>query len=190
MSNSKKPIITHNSAEVKTQMVGAGTVIWQFAVILEGAVIGQDCNINCHTFIENDVVIGNNVTLKCGVYLWNGITLEDNVFVGPNTTFTNDKYPRSGVHLGPRLRTIVKSGASIGANATILAGTVIGSYALIGAGAVVTRSVPGFALVAGNPASIIGWVDEKGNKMQLDGNTWVAIDGRRFKVENNQLMPI
>ena len=121
--------------------IGADTLIWQYVIVLPGAIIGNNCNINAHCFIENDVRIGNNVTVKCGVYIWDGITVEDNVHIGPNVTFTNDIYPRSkhNFEIG---RTIVKKGASIGANATIIAGITIGEYALIGAGSVVTKNVP------------------------------------------------
>jgi len=145
----------HNTAEVYTKDIGNDTTIWQFAVILEGAQIGSNCNINCHTFIEGDVKLGDNVTIKSGVYLWNGITLEDNVFIGPNATFTNDKYPRSKFYPLAYQRTIVKENASIGANVTILGGVTIGKGALIGAGSVLTKSVADNELWAGNPAKFI-----------------------------------
>lgn len=147
----------HPSADVQSQNIGANTVIWQFAIILEGAVVGKNCNINCHTFIENDVVIGTNCTIKSGVFLWDGIRLGNNVFIGPNATFVNDKFPRSKVYPDSFQQTIIKDFASIGANATILGGLKIGEGALVGAGAVVTRDVPDFAIVVGNPAKIIGW---------------------------------
>jgi UDP-2-acetamido-3-amino-2,3-dideoxy-glucuronate N-acetyltransferase len=148
----------HNLAVVETSSVGAGTRIWAFSHILPGASIGSDCNICDHTFIENDVVVGDRVTIKCGVQVWDGITLEDDVFVGPNATFTNDKFPRSRVHDKTFPRTVVKTGASIGGNATILPGISIGERAVVGAGAVVTRDVPDFAIVVGNPAQITGYV--------------------------------
>lgn len=148
----------HHLAIVETGAVGSGTRIWAFAHILPGAKIGSDCNICDHTFIENDVIIGDRVTIKCGVQLWNGIRLEDDVFIGPNATFTNDKLPRSGVHKQPLPVTTVKSGASIGANSTILPGLTIGSHAMVGAGAVVTRDVPAWAIVTGNPARITGYI--------------------------------
>jgi acetyltransferase-like isoleucine patch superfamily enzyme/dTDP-4-dehydrorhamnose 3,5-epimerase-like enzyme len=140
-------------------IIGAGTRVWAFAHILPGAVIGRECNICDHVFIEGDVRVGDRVTIKPGVQLWLGITLEDDVFVGPNATFTNDLFPRSKDYPRERPRTVVKRRASIGANATILAGTVVGSNAMIGAGAVVTREVPPNAIVAGNPARIVGYVD-------------------------------
>lgn len=180
----------HPTAEVQTTAIGNNTAVWQFAVILKEATIGSNCNINCHTFIENDVVIGDNVTIKSGVYLWDGITVEDNVFIGPNVTFTNDPYPRSKVYPASFQRTLIKKGASIGANATILGGTTVGCYSLIGAGSVVTKAVPDFAMVYGNPAKITGWIDEHGQKLTLTENEWVSNEGKKYKVENNQLIAL
>ena len=147
----KAPFI-HEKAEVQTGSIGNGTLVWQYSIILKGAKLGNNCNINAHVFIENDVVIGNNITVKCGVQLWDGITVEDDVFIGPNVTFTNDKYPRSKVYPDEFSKTIIKKGASIGANATILGGIVIGKNAMIGAGSVVTKDVPEGELWIGNPA--------------------------------------
>ena len=110
----------HPLADVQTQKIGENTRIWQYAVVLQGAKIGKDCNVNCHTFIENDVLIGDRVTVKSGVYLWDGLTIEDDVFIGPNVTFTNDKYPRSKKYPSEFQRTIIKKGASIGAGSVIL----------------------------------------------------------------------
>jgi acetyltransferase-like isoleucine patch superfamily enzyme len=178
----------HPLAEVQTKFIGEETSVWQFAIILSGAVIGNNCNINCHTFIENNVVVGNNVTIKSGVYLWNGITIEDNVFIGPNATFTNDQYPRSKFYPDEFQQIIIKHGASIGANATILGGVEIGRFAIIGAGSVVTRSVPDFALIIGNPGKIVGWLDEFGKKMRQDADCWISDDGRIFSVIENKLI--
>ena len=178
----------HALADVQTENIGASTTIWQFAVILKGAVIGENCNINCHTFIENDVLIGDNVTVKSGVFVWDGITIENNVFIGPNVTFTNDRYPRSKQYPEAFQRTILKQGASIGANATVLGGITIGKYALIGAGSVVTKPVPDNALVLGNPAKIVGWVDNYGKKMQFENDTWFSDDGKKYKVVENTLV--
>ena len=147
----------HETAIVESTSVGAGTRVWAFVHILPGAVIGRDCNLCDHTFIENDVRLGDRVTLKCGVQVWDGITMEDDVFVGPNATFSNDPFPRSRQHPAAFARTLVKRGASIGANATILPGLTIGERAMVGAGAVVTRDVPPNAIVAGNPARIVGY---------------------------------
>lgn len=151
----------HSLADVKSQNIGDGTRIWQFCVVLPGAKIGANCNICAQVLIENDVIIGNNVTVKSGVQLWDGIRIEDNVFIGPNATFTNDLFPRSKVYPEHFLQTTIKSGASIGANATILPGVTIAQGAMIGAGAVVTRSVPPNAIVVGNPARIVGYTDTK-----------------------------
>ena len=145
----------HPLSDVQTKEIGKGTTVWQFCVILKGAKIGNNCNINCQVFIENDVVIGDNVTIKPGVQIWDGITLEDNVFIGPNATFTNDLKPRSKRYPDKFLRTVVKAGASIGANATILPGITIGENAMIGAGSVVLRDVPANTLWVGNPAKQI-----------------------------------
>jgi len=145
----------HKLADVQSINIGSGTTIWQFSVVLKNARIGTNCNINCHTFIENDVVIGNNVTIKSGVYLWDGITVEDNVFIGPNVTFTNDKYPKSKEYPSDFQRTILEKGVSIGANSTILGGLVVGENALIGAGSVVTKNIPQNELWLGNPAKFI-----------------------------------
>lgn len=145
----------HPSSDVQSLQVGTGTRIWQYCVVLPGARIGSNCNICSHCFIENEVSVGNRVTIKCGVQLWDGIVLEDDVFVGPNVTFTNDKFPRSRMRPANYEKTIVKKGASIGANATILAGITIGEGAMIGAGSVVTKSVPAGVVVVGNPAKIL-----------------------------------
>ncbi len=145
----------HPLSDVQSPMIGEGTNVWQFAVVLPRAKIGRDCNICANVFVENDVVVGDRVTVKCGVQLWDGLRIEDDVFIGPNVTFTNDKFPRSKVYPEQFLRTVVKKGASIGANATILPGVTIGEGAMVGAGAVVVRDVPANATVVGNPAQII-----------------------------------
>jgi acetyltransferase-like isoleucine patch superfamily enzyme/dTDP-4-dehydrorhamnose 3,5-epimerase-like enzyme len=142
---------------VESSSIGRGTRIWAFAHVLPGAVIGADCNICDQTFIENEVRIGDRVTVKCGVQLWDGITIEDDVFIGPNATFTNDPYPRSGLHPSQIAHTVVKKGASIGANATLMPGITVGQHAMIGAGSVVTGDVPPLAIVTGNPARIVGY---------------------------------
>lgn len=149
---------SHPNAIVESARIGKGTRVWAFAHVLPGALIGEDCNLCDHTFIENDVVIGNRVTIKCGVQLWDGVTLEDDVFIGPNVTFTNDPFPRSKQYPKSFGCTLVRKGASIGANSTILPNLTIGQFAMIGAGAVVTRDVPPYAKVIGNPARIVGYV--------------------------------
>jgi len=125
----------HAQALVESTSIGAGTRVWAFAHVLPGAVIGSDCNICDHVFIENKVTVGDRVTIKCGVQLWDGVTVEDDVFIGPNVTFTNDPTPRSRQHLEAYPETVVRSGASIGANATILPGLTIGQSAMVGANA-------------------------------------------------------
>jgi UDP-2-acetamido-3-amino-2,3-dideoxy-glucuronate N-acetyltransferase len=145
----------HPLADVQSIEIGKNTLIWQFCVILKGAIIGDDCNINCHVFIENDVTIGNRVTIKPGVQIWDGITIGDNVFIGPNVTFTNDLMPRSKQYPEAFLKTTIKSGASIGANATILPGITIGENAMIGAGSVVLKNIPPNTVWVGNPAKQI-----------------------------------
>ena len=152
----------HEKALCESNAVGSRTRIWAFAHVLPGAVIGADCNICDGVFIESDVVVGDRSTVKCGVQLWNGVRLGNDVFVGPNATFTNDHFPRSGDHSKPLLITTVADGASIGANATILPGVTIGSGAMIGAGTVVTRSVPPNAIVVGNPGRIVGYTTDAG----------------------------
>lgn len=137
----------HKFSDVQSVNIGKGTFIWQYCVVLPNAIIGNNCNICSNCFIENDVIIGNNVTIKCGVQIWDGMRLEDNVFIGPNATFCNDRYPQSGNKNWKCEPIIIKKGAVIGANATILPGVVIGEGAMIGAGSLVTRSVPAYGLV-------------------------------------------
>ena len=145
----------HRLSDVQTKSIGEKTRIWQFSVVLPGAVLGRNCNICAHTFIENDVIIGDNVTVKSGVYLWDGIKVEDNVFIGPCVAFTNDKYPRSKNFPEEFSEILIKKGASIGANATILPGLTLGEHCMIGAGSVVTKDVPPYAVVVGNPAKVV-----------------------------------
>jgi UDP-2-acetamido-3-amino-2,3-dideoxy-glucuronate N-acetyltransferase len=158
----KEEVFRHPQALVESERIGRGTRIWAFAHVLPGAVLGEDCNVCDHVFIENEVIVGDRVTIKCGVQLWDGIRLEDDVFVGPNATFTNDPAPRSKRHLAEYPETLVRRGASIGANATILPGITIGQHALVGAGAVVTRSVPAYAVVVGSPARIVRYTEAEG----------------------------
>lgn len=143
-------------ADVQTENIGPGTRIWQFVVVLPGARIGADVNICSHCFIENHVVIGDRVTIKNGVQLWDGLRVEDDVFIGPNVTFTNDRYPRSRNREAELLETVVRRRAAIGGGAVICPGLTIGDGAMVAAGAVVTRNVPAGATVMGNPARIRG----------------------------------
>jgi UDP-2-acetamido-3-amino-2,3-dideoxy-glucuronate N-acetyltransferase len=157
----------HPLADVLSSDIGDGTVIWQFVVVLKKAQIGRDCNINCNCFIENDVILGDKVTIKSGVQLWDGIRIEDNVFVGPNVTFTNDIVPRSKRYPARFEQTAIKEGASIGANATIIAGIVIGEYSFVGAGSVVTKDIPAFTMWYGNPARHKGYITRDGILLNL-----------------------
>ncbi len=151
----------HPQALCESKTIGEKTRIWAFAHVLPGARIGRDCNICDHVFIENDVVIGERVTVKCGVQLWDGVRIADDVFIGPNATFSNDKYPRSKHYQSTVLETHVGRGASIGGGAAILPGLRIGAHAMVGAGSVVTHDVPARAIVSGNPARIVGYVDAR-----------------------------
>lgn len=166
----------HPLGVCESKQIGSGTRVWAFAHVLPGARIGADCNLCDHTFVENDVIVGDRVTIKCGVQLWDGVRLADDVFVGPNATFTNDLFPRSRERPERFLETRVERGASIGANATILAGITIGERAMIGAGSVVTRSIPPYAIVRGNPARIVGYVDSQ--------------SGAALKAASNELAPL
>jgi len=151
----------HEKALCESRNIGEGTRIWAFAHILPKAKIGDDCNICDGVFIENDVIVGNRVTIKCGVQLWDGLRVGDDVFIGPNVSFSNDKFPRSGKQPAHFLETVIGRGASIGSNATILPGLSIGADAMIGAGAVITGNIPPKAIVMGNPARITGYVGAK-----------------------------
>ncbi|MGI2125809.1 acyltransferase [Shewanella oncorhynchi] len=150
----------HPLSDVQSSQIGEGTKVWQFAVVLKEAKIGSDCNICAHTLIENDVVIGDKVTIKSGVYIWDGTIIGNNVFIGPCATFTNDKMPRSKVYPDTFSRITIEDHASIGANATLLPGIIIGKHAMVGAGAVVTNDVPAYAVVVGNPAKIIKYIEQ------------------------------
>ncbi|MGG4212128.1 acyltransferase [Paenibacillus sp. FSL L8-0638] len=160
-----KNYYVHEMAIVETDKIGDNTRIWAFAHVLPGAVVGNNCNINDHTFIENDVTIGNSVTIKSGVYIWDGVRIKDNVFVGPNVTFTNDMKPRSKQYPDKFLNTYLEDGCSIGANATIIAGNKIGKYAMVGAGSVVTSNIPNNTLWYGNPAKFRGYICNCGENL-------------------------
>lgn len=168
----------HHFSDVHSLKIGTATRIWQFVVILSNARIGDDCNICSHVLIENDVIIGDRVTVKSGVQLWDGLRIEDDVFIGPNVTFTNDPFPRSKQYPATFAVTTVQTGASIGGGATILPGVTIGRHAMVGAGAVVTRSVPDYAVVVGNPARIVRMLDAIHVQGKLDQSVQdIGIDG-------------
>lgn len=149
----------HSLSDCLSKNIGKNTNVWQYVVVLSEAVIGDNCNICAHSFIENEVKIGNGVTVKCGVYLWDGITIEDNVQIGPNVTFTNDKYPRAKKTFELQ-RTLIKRNASIGAASTILGGVTIGENAMVGAGSLVTKDIPDNELWLGSPAKFIRKIDK------------------------------
>jgi UDP-2-acetamido-3-amino-2,3-dideoxy-glucuronate N-acetyltransferase len=155
--------LRHPHSLCESDHVGPGTHIWPFAHVLPGAVVGADCNICDHVFIDNDVIIGDRVTIKCGVSVWDGLRIEDDAFIGPNTTFTNDRFPRSIAGECAYPGTLVCRGASLGASCTVLPGLTIGVRAMVGAGSVLTRDVPSYAIVVGNPARIIGYADAARN---------------------------
>lgn len=162
-------IYIHDTAEVSPQAdIGEGTKIWNQAQIREGSVIGENCIISKNVYIDEGVHIGNRVKIQNNVNVYKGVTVEDDVFLGPSMTFTNDFYPRAFSHGWKITETLVKEGASIGANATIVCGNVVGRYAMVGSGSVVTKNVPPHALVVGNPAKQIGWVCKCGNKLNAD----------------------
>jgi UDP-2-acetamido-3-amino-2,3-dideoxy-glucuronate N-acetyltransferase len=155
----------HPQALCESDNIGEGTRVWAFAHVMKGARIGKGCNVGDHSFVESGVTIGDDVTIKNGVSIWEGVEIGDKVFVGPNAAFTNDILPRSKVYHAEVIRTKILEGASIGANATIIAGITIGRYAMIGAGAVVTKDVMDFELVIGCPAKHAGWVNQAGDKV-------------------------
>jgi UDP-2-acetamido-3-amino-2,3-dideoxy-glucuronate N-acetyltransferase len=160
-------VFVHPLSLCETAAIGPGTRVWAFAHVMEGAVIGADCNVGGHAFVESGAVIGNRVTIKNGVLLWDKVTIEDDVFLGPNCVFTNDLNPRAAHKKDPSgfTATLVRAGATIGTNATIVCGVEIGAHAFVGAGGVVTRDVAAFALVAGNPARRVGWMCACGERL-------------------------
>lgn len=185
-----KNVFIHEKAIVESLGIGEKTKIWAFAHILEGAKIGKNCNICDHTFIEGDVIIGDNVTIKSGVYLWNGIITGDNVFIGPNATFTNDIRPRSKMYLEESIKTYVEEGASIGANATIVCGITIGKWAMIGAGGVVTKDVPDYAIVYGNPARVERYVCECGRDLIFEDSKAKCKCGKVYELKDKNVVRI
>jgi acetyltransferase-like isoleucine patch superfamily enzyme len=155
-----RQFFAHPQALVDTEEIGERTRVWAFAHVMAGALVGSDCNLGEHAFVETGARIGNHVTVKNGVSVWAGITVEDNVFLGPHCVLTNDPNPRAYIRktADELVPTLIRANATIGANATILCGVTIGRYAFIGAGTVVLRSVPDYGLMVGNPALQIGWM--------------------------------
>ena len=161
-------VFVHETAIVDSSAeIGIGTKIWVNVQIREGVRIGANCIVSKDVYIDHSVMVGNRCKIQNGVSIYHGVTLEDDVFVGPNAVFTNDLYPRAFNSAWECVPTLVKRGASIGANATVVCGVTLGEYSMIGAGSVVTKDVPSFALAAGNPARVIGRVDEQGNGVQV-----------------------
>lgn len=159
-------LFIHPKAICDSENIGKGTRIWAFCHIMKDVIIGEDCNLGDGTFVESGVKIGNRVTIKNHISIWNGVEIEDDVFLGPNCVLTNDLYPRSKVYHQENVKTLIKKGASIGANATIICGITLGEYCMIGAGAVVTKDVPAYSLVVGNPARVVGKVNEFGERIK------------------------
>ncbi len=180
----------HPTAIVDSIDIGEKTRIWAFVHIFNNVKIGEDCNICDHCLIESNVILGNRVTVKSGIYIWDGVEIEDDVILGPNVVFTNDIRPRSK-NYKEIIKTVIGKGSSIGANSTILAGVTIGKYAMTGIGTVVTRDIPDYALVYGNPGKQKGWVDENGEKLtKLENNKWISKNGNIYMEDNNKLFPL
>jgi UDP-2-acetamido-3-amino-2,3-dideoxy-glucuronate N-acetyltransferase len=195
-ASSAAPAAVHESAIVDAgAQLGAGTRVWHFAHVCAGARIGPGCSLGQGVFVGNDVAIGANVKIQNHVSVYDAVTLEDDVFCGPSMVFTNVHNPRSAV---PRKheyrRTLVKRGATLGANCTIVCGTTVGEYAFVGAGAVVSRDVPAFALVVGVPARRIGWMSRQGERLALPaqgaGEAVCPATGERYRLQGSELQPL
>ena len=191
-------IFVHPSAICESAIIGSGTRIWAFCNVQKGAVIGSEVNICDHCFVEQNVIVGDRVTVKNGVSLWDGLTIEDDVFIGPNAVFTNDVFPRSKARHDKFDKTLIRRGATIGANATIVAGHTIGRYAFIGAGAVVTKDVPDFSLWLGNPARPAGYVCRCAKRLSIPSDVLtegpgsksyraICICGLEYLLDNGRL---
>ena len=185
----KKNYFVHKSSYIDEPCkIGKGTKIWHFSHIMKNSVIGENCNIGQNVVISPDVQLGNNVKIQNNVSVYTGVVCEDDVFLGPSMVFTNVINPRSGViRKEEYMKTLVKEGASIGANATVVCGNNIGTYAFIGAGAVITKEVPNYALMVGNPAKNIGWMSEFGERLNFDSKGIAICDntGLKYKLSNN-----
>ena len=189
-----KEAFIHETAIVdEGAVIGAGTKVWHFCHIMGGAVLGKDCNLGQNVFVANGVKLGNNVKVQNNVSIYEGVACEDDVFLGPSMVFTNIKNPRSTVvRKGQYAKTMVRKGATIGANATVVCGNEIGAYALIGAGAVVTQSVEPYALMLGTPARQSGWVSEYGHRLSFnaEGQAICPESGEKYQLSDNQVKKI
>lgn len=190
MEQAKSPndYFIHPLADVQTSEIGSGTKIWQFSVVLKGAKIGKECNLNCHTFVENDVVIGDFVTLKSGVFVWDGTRIGNHVFLGPNVSFVNNPHPRSKAYPEKHIGATLEDHVSIGAGAVLMGGITIGKFAMIGAGSVVTKNIPPFTLWFGNPAQHRGYVTKEGEVLTLELISKKT--GRKHTFQNQEITPI
>lgn len=171
-------------------VIGAGTKIWHFSHIMKNCVIGENCNVGQNVVVSPGVILGNNVKIQNNVSVYTGVECEDDVFLGPSMVFTNVINPRSGINRRDEyMKTLVKKGASIGANATIVCGNNIGKYAFIGAGAVITKEVPDYALMVGNPAKQIGWMSEYGERLFFDekNEAHCQHSGKKYYLVNNKV---
>jgi UDP-2-acetamido-3-amino-2,3-dideoxy-glucuronate N-acetyltransferase len=190
----EKEYFAHQSAFIDEGCkIGKGTKIWHFSHIMSNCVLGENCNVGQNVVISPEVILGKNVKIQNNVSLYTGVICEDDVFLGPSMVFTNVINPRSAVNRrGEYSKTVIKKGASIGANATIVCGNDIGEFAFIGAGAVVTKYVPPFALVVGNPAKQIGWMSEYGHRLNFDNNGLAECPESKgkYKLENNRVTKI
>ncbi len=190
----EKEYFAHETAVIDEGCkIGKGTKIWHFSHIMPNCEIGENCNIGQNVVVSPEVKLGRNVKVQNNVSIYTGVICEDDVFLGPSMVFTNVINPRSAVNRrGQYMRTVVKKGASIGANATIVCGHDIGRFAFVGAGAVVTKEVPDYALVVGNPARQVGWMSEYGHKLKFDENG-IAVcpeSGEKYKLENNKVFKL
>lgn len=179
----------HPLALVESEQIGDATRVWAFAHVMSGARIGAHCNIGDHVFVESNVILGNNVTVKNGVAIWDGVEAEDDVFIGPNAVFTNDKNPRAAIKKGhdQYVPTRLRQGTSLGANVTVVCGVTMGRYSFAGAGAVVCHDVPDYAIVVGNPAHVIGYMCECGERLN---ESLTCACGRRYRRSGAGLQPL
>lgn len=188
----EKTYFAHETAVIDDGcQIGAGTKIWHFSHVMPNAVLGQDCNIGQNVVISPEVILGQNVKVQNNVSIYTGVICEDDVFLGPSCVFTNVSNPRSAVvRRDAYVQTLVEKGATIGANATIICGNTIGQFALVGAGSVVTKHVPNYALIIGNPGKQVGWVSEYGHRIEFDSNYQAVCpeSGQTYKLEKGRVI--